>query len=251
MRANTAKQAMHDGGCVYGYAMALGSPVAAELMSVTGIDFLLFDMQHGSFGSESLALSLMATGAGTAIPMARPARNDYTLIAKLLDEGAMGIVVPMVDTPEQARAAADACRFPPTGARSHGWSGAGRLGEDYFDRIDDELFVAVQIESALAVANAEAIMSTPGIDGCWIGPADLALSLGLHPETAWHDPRFQAALTSVVEACHRAGKVPGFAAFTPEHAVRARELGFRFLTSGWDIGFLTGGARAGVAIVRE
>ena len=108
-------------------------------------------------------MAIAAGGAGAAVPMARVARNDYTLIGRLLDEGAMGIVVPMVDTPEEAQAAAEACRFPPSGTRSWGWGRAGRSGDDYADWINEQVFVAVQIESAEAVRNAEAIMATPAL----------------------------------------------------------------------------------------
>lgn len=242
MRENVVRTKLLRGEPVYGFAMSLGSPIAAELLARSGVDFLLFDEQHGTFSTEGMAFSLMAATAGSAIPMARPARNDYTMIAKLLDEGAMGIVVPMVDIPDQAKAAADACRFPPAGARSHGWSGAARLGDDYFAGIGEQLFVAVQIESALAVENAEAIMATPGIDGCWIGPADLSLSLGISPTDAYENDGFLRSLDLVLDACRNTGKVPGLAAFDPAGAVKAREQGFRFLTAGWDIGFMLGGA---------
>jgi 4-hydroxy-2-oxoheptanedioate aldolase len=183
--ANSAKAKMAAGQPAFGYALELGSPIAAELMATTGVDFIMIDTQHGSFGPDSTISALMAiTAGGAATPMARVAFNDYTRIGRLLDEGALGIVVPMVHTAEAARAAADACRFPPLGTRSWGWGRAGRSGDDYGDAVNAQIFVAVQIESAEAAANAEAILATPGVDGCWIGPGDLALSLGLHPRDA-------------------------------------------------------------------
>lgn len=246
MKVNTALQKMRAGQPAYGYSLGLGSPQAAELLSASGIDFIFVDNQHGSWGPESTSLAFMAIHAGGSVPMARVAKNDYTLIGRLLDEGAMGIIVPMVDTPEQAQAVADACRLPPVGKRSWGWGAASRYGSEYSERINDELFVAVQIESALAVENAEAIMATPGIDGCWVGPADLALSLGIHPRDQANDERHIRALERVVEACNNTGKIPGFAAFAPDDAVRRAEQGFRFLTSGSDIGFMMSGALAGL-----
>ena len=150
---------------------------------------------------------------------------------------------------EQAKAAADATHLPPAGTRSWGIGGAGRYGAEYFDRINDELFVAVQLESIQAVDNAEAIMATPGIDGCWIGPADLALSLGVHPRDAAKDDRHARAIERVVEACHNTGKIPGFAAFTPEDALMRMKQGFRFLTAGTDASFMLGGARAGLEML--
>jgi 4-hydroxy-2-oxoheptanedioate aldolase len=245
--ANSAKAKMAAGQPAFGYALELGSPIAAELMATTGVDFIMIDTQHGSFGPDSTISALMAiTAGGAATPMARVAFNDYTRIGRLLDEGALGIVVPMVHTAEAARAAADACRFPPLGTRSWGWGRAGRSGDDYGDAVNAQIFVAVQIESAEAAANAEAILATPGVDGCWIGPGDLALSLGLHPRDAQGDERHEQAIARVLDACRNTGKIPGFAAYTPEEARLRAAQGFLFLTAGSDVEILLTGARAGV-----
>jgi 4-hydroxy-2-oxoheptanedioate aldolase len=245
---NSAKHKMRDGQPAYGYGLGLGSAVAAELLSRSGIDWLLMDMQHGAWGHDAAFAALMGMTGGTATPMARVARNDYTLIGKLLDQGALGIVVPMVDTPELARSAADACRLPPTGTRSWGIGRASIYGSDYFDRINDEVFVAVQIESIQAVERAEAIMATPGIDGCWAGPADLALSMGLDPRKASEDDRHARALETILQACRNTGKAPGLACASPEDARRRADRGWQFLTAGSDAGFMLSGARAGLDI---
>ncbi len=250
MKVNEAKRKMLAGEAAFGYSVGSGSPLVAEALAGCGIDFLLLDTQHGSWGPDATIAALAATTAGGATPMARVARNDYTLIGRLLDEGALGIVVPLVHTPEDARAAAAACRLPPRGARSWGWGRAARYGDDYPDRIDDEVFVAVQIESAQGVENAEAIMATPGIDGCWIGPSDLALSFGVHPRDGGADERVQGAIERVLAACRDTGAIPGFAAFTPEDARRRADQGFRYLTAGSDWGFLLGGARTGLRTLR-
>jgi 4-hydroxy-2-oxoheptanedioate aldolase len=246
VKVNTAKQKMLQGKPAYGYAAGLGAPLAVEALAGCGIDWILIDNQHGSWGPDSTIAALMATAAGTATPIVRVARNDYTMIGRLLDEGALGIVVPMVDTPELAKAAADACRFPPVGTRSMGWGRAGSYGDDYFEWIDDQLFVAVQLESIRAIENAEAIMATPGVDGCWAGPADLALSMGIDPRNAADDERHARALERVVEACRNTGTIPGLACASPEEARRRAEQGFQFLTAGGDGGFMLAGARAGI-----
>jgi 4-hydroxy-2-oxoheptanedioate aldolase len=248
MTVNRALAKMRRGEPAFGYALELGSPVAAEVLAESGVDFLMVDTQHGSYNNpESTAFSFMAISTGPATPMARVATNNYTQIGRLLDEGALGIIVPMVDTPEQARAAADACRYPPAGARSWGWGRAVRHNPDYTTTVNDEMFVAVQIESAQAVENAEAIMATPGVDGCWIGPGDLALSLGIHPSVSYGDERHEAAIARVLEACRNTGKIPGFAAFTPQEAKKRAEQGFLFLTAGTDLLFMQEGVRNGVA----
>lgn len=246
MRANTAKAKMLSGNPAYGYSLGLGSPLAAEILASCGIDFLLIDTQHGSFGPDAVTSSLIATAAGSAIPMARVARNDYTMIGRLLDEGVMGIVVPMVDTREDAERASAACHLPPDGKRSWGWGRATALGENYSDEINDQVFVAVQIESMTAVENAEAILSVPGIDGCWVGPADLALSLGIHPSDRFNDDRHFRATERVLEACRNTGKVPGYAGSSFDEATSLAKRGFRYITCGSDAGFLRSGAMAGI-----
>jgi 4-hydroxy-2-oxoheptanedioate aldolase len=246
MRINTAKQKMLQGQPAFGYSLGLGSPLAAEALAHCGIDFLLLETQHGSWGADSSIAALTAMAAGPAIPMARVARNDYTLIGQLLDQGALGIVVPMVHTVAEAQAAADACRLPPRGSRSWGMGRARTYGDDYLDAVDDQVFVAVQLESVQAVEHAEAIMAVPGVDGCWVGPADLALSMGIHPRQAANDERHAGALERVVRACRATGKIPGLACSGPEEARRRAGQGFQFLTAGSDVAFLLGGARAGL-----
>jgi 4-hydroxy-2-oxoheptanedioate aldolase len=163
MRVNSAKQTMLDGKPAFGYALGLSSPLSAEALSHCGIDFLLLDRQHGSWGDDSTLAALVAMAGGLAVPMARVLHNDYALIGRLLDEGMLGIVVPMVNNTADAAAAARACRFPPRGERSWGWGRARVYGSDYPEWIDQQIFLAVQIETAEAVRNAEAILATPGV----------------------------------------------------------------------------------------
>src|SRR6188768_197250 len=148
---NTAKAKMLAGEPAFGWALGLGSALAAERMAATGIDFVMIDGQHGSWGTDAMIPAFMAIVAGGATPMARVPSNDYTRIGKLLDEGALGIIVPMVHTADDAKRAADACRFPPVGSRSWGWGRVGVYGDDYPFAVNDEIFLAVQIESAEAV----------------------------------------------------------------------------------------------------
>ncbi len=250
MKINTAKQKMLRGEPAFGWSLGSGSPVVAEVLAHSGIDFVMIDNQHGSWGPDSTIAALMAINAGSATPMARVARNDYTMIGRLLDEGMLGIVVPMVHTREDAQAAADAVRFPPHGQRSWGWGRAARYGADYGEAVDEQIFLAVQIESAQAVENAEAILSVPGVDGCWIGPSDLSFSLGLHPRVAQTDEQVLRAVDRVLEACNNTGKIAGFASFSTEDARQRADRGFRFLTAGGDIGFLLSGARSALQILQ-
>ena len=251
MRENTAKTKMKQGQPAYGYAIGMGSPFAAEALSNCGIDWILLDTQHGSWGPDTTNLALMAMRNSSAIPMARVARNDYTLIGRLLDEGAMGIVVPMVENAEDAKRAVEACRLPPVGKRSWGWGGAIQYGGDYPDWIDDQIFVAVQIESITAVENAEAIMAVDGVDGCWAGPADMALSMGIDPRNAPDDEHHAKALEQVVQACKNTGKAAGLACPNPEEARQRADQGFQFLTAGGDMGLMISAAADGLKTLRS
>lgn len=251
MKINLAKQKMLRGEPALGYSAKLGSPVAAEFLSHTGVDFVLVDGQHGSWGADSLIHGLQAVCAGPAMPFARVAYNSFTLIGQALDAGVLGVIIPMVDTVEQAHAVAKACRYPPVAERSFGWGRALGYGDDYADWIDAQLFVAVQIESAVAVESAEAIMAVPGIDGCMIGPQDLALSLGFHPREIPKRDEHARALERVVQACHNTGKIPGIDIGAPDTAVKRVQQGFRFIPMGNDVKFMNNAALAGLNQVKQ
>ena len=249
MYINTAKQKMLEGKPAFGYSLGLGSPVAAEALARTGIDFLLLEMQHGTWGHDSAFAGMMGITGGSAVPMARVAKNDYFLIGKMLDQGCMGIIIPMVDTAADAKMAADSCRLPPRGNRSWGMGRARAFGDDYFNWADDQVFVAVQIESKTAVDNAEAIMGTPGVDGCWIGPNDLGLSMGIHPRDIPTSDEHAKALEAVKKACKNTGKILGLSCSSPEEAARRAADGYQFLTASNDAGLLLSAARAGMKVM--
>ncbi len=250
MRKNTAMAQMIAGEAAFGLAMGLGVAESGAILSNSGADFVMVDRQHGSWDERDVGRAIAEILLGSATPMARVARNDYTLIGQLLDMGMLGIIVPMVDTPEQAQAAVDACLLPPRGKRSWGWNQAARHGDDYAERINEELFLAVQIESATAVGNAEAILALPGISGCWCGPSDLSLSLGFHPAEMHEREEHHAALETVLQACRNTGKIPGIAGGGLEDARQRYDQGFRFITVTSDMGLLVGGAHDTMAALR-
>ncbi len=244
---------MLRGEPTFGYSAKLGSAVAAEFLGHTGVDFVQIDGQHGAWGPDSMLQAITAISATPAMPFARVLSNQFHLIGQLLDAGVLGIVIPMVDTVEQARAVAAACRYPPAGARSFGWGRAFAYGDDYTDWARDQLFVAVQIESAEAVEHANQIMAVPGIDGCMVGPQDLALSMGFHPREIPEHDEHARALERVVQACRNIGKIPGIdtGGAGPESAAQRVAQGFIFIPMGSDVKFMTGGAAAGVKSVKE
>src|SRR6185369_7620421 len=142
----------------------LGSHLGVELLSQAGFDWVLVDGQHGNWDDEPTLLAFRAISAGAAVPMARVRQNNFAAIGRLLDQGALGIVVPLVNTADEARAAAFALRYPPRGGRSMGAFLAGYHGANYEQWADDQVYLAVQIESAKAVPNAEAILGVEGVD---------------------------------------------------------------------------------------
>ena len=236
---NTLKQKLLAGEPAVGVVLGMGSPTVAGILARAGFDFVLVDNQHGDWDDTSTLAAFRSISLGAAVPVARVRQNDFCAIGRLLDRGALGIVVPMVNTPDEARAAAFAMRYPPHGGRSFADSLAVHYGPDYHAWVDREVFLAVQIETAQAAERAEAIMAVEGVDGCWIGPMDLALSLGVAPGTQTH----QDAVLHVLNACHKTGKIPGI--YTPTAATaRLRiEQGFRFVTAADDGGLITGGAQ--------
>jgi 4-hydroxy-2-oxoheptanedioate aldolase len=251
MKVNVAKQKMLQGEPAFGYSAKLGSPVAAEFLGHSGVDLVVLDGQHGSWGQDSLIQGVTAVCATPAMPFARVAYNFFPLVGQLLDAGSLGIVSPLVNTVEDARAFARACRFPPVGERSWGAGRALVYGEDYTDWINEQLFVAVQIETVQAVENAEAIMAVPGVDGCMVGPADLACSMGFHPREAARREEHVRALERIVQACCNTGKIPGIDTGASESVVKRIEQGFLFIPMGSDVKFLNAGAMAGVRLAKE
>ena len=163
MRTNTVKQ-----------KLLRGEPsIGAEAMSRVGFDYVVVAMQHGAWTEESVMNAFRAIALGPALPMARVRSNDFGLIGRLLDIGALGVIIPLVNSVEDAEKAVLAARYPPLGGRSGGNFGTGFLSDDpddYQKVANEEIFLAVQIESAPAVESAEAILAVEGIDGCWIGP---------------------------------------------------------------------------------
>lgn len=242
MRVNTAKRQMLEGKPAIGVRVGLGSPLIAEIFSSLGFDFVQVDNQHGAWDQNSTMSAFRSICLGSAVPMARVQQNDFYAIGSLLDRGALGIVVPMVETVEQARAAAFAVRYPPLGGRSYGPFGASFCGSDYESCIDEEVFLAVQIESKMAVDHVEKIMAVEGIDGCWIGPVDLAKSMGVDLNTRKEKEAHESAILKVLAACRKTNKIPGIKADRETAQLRI-EQGFLFVVVGDDQEFVINGAR--------
>jgi 4-hydroxy-2-oxoheptanedioate aldolase len=239
MIVNTVKQRMLEGHPEIGAGVGLGAPTSAALLAQAGFDFVLVDYQHGEWDDAAALAAFRCISLQGAIPMARVRQNDFYTIGRVLDRGALGIVVPMVNSVSDAQAAARAVRYPPQGGRSFGGSLAIHYGADFDTWINREIFLAVQIESAQAVAHADQILAVEGVDGCWIGPNDLARSLGVAQNTPAHID----AILSVIEACRRTNKIPGISAADAADAQRWIAHGCLFVTAGGDASMVASGGR--------
>ncbi len=239
MQRNLAKQKLLAGKPAIGVFAAVRSALAAGMLARSGLDYVLIDNQHGEWDDVSRIDAMRAIYLQNVTPMTRVRINDYSAIGRALDSGALGVIVPMVSTVAEASAAAFAMRYPPHGGRSAADNLAVNLGKDYGAWANEEVFLAVQIETAEGLANADAIMAVAGVDGCLLGPADLALSLGV----AQGSPEHTEAVLRILQACQRAGKIPGIFAGTPALARRWIEHGYQFVTVGADTRLLESAAQ--------
>lgn len=220
-----------------------GSVVAAEIAALAGFDWLLIDREHGSGTEGDALLQCLAATAGGSSAVIRASGLNPGEIKRLLDHGPAGIMIPSVDTVEQAREAVRIVRLPPLGERQTATSTRavdyGRSAADYQANANSDLTLLVQIESAEAVAVADAIAAMEGIDVLFVGPNDLGHSMGIDPNSG--DPQFDAAVRSVAEAAGRHGKDAGILARSDEQAAHYAAQGFRWIAMGSDRGILHAG----------
>jgi 4-hydroxy-2-oxoheptanedioate aldolase len=256
MRENPVKKRLRDGETLLGTWLSIGDGLAAELMACVGWDWLLLDMEHGPIPLSTAAPMAIAVRAGGVTPFVRPAWNDGSQIQRVLDLGAYGIVVPMVNTAADARAVVRSARFPPLGERSRGGVRAnlafGTDSNTYLNRANDEVLVFPQIETDQAVDNAEAIVALEGIDGLFVGPNDLAISRGKRWPDVWGtNPAYMESIASIPRITAAAGKTAGILARDPEMASEMIAMGYRFVGIASDVVFLISAATAALAHARN
>jgi len=231
---------------------AIGSPFSAELLGRAGFDWLCVDLQHGLIGYEQMVPMLQAIAATGTPAFVRVPDGDAGTIMKVLDAGAVGVIVPLVESAKQAAAIVQACRYPPLGNRSWGPIRAS-LGVRGFSpqSANRDVICVVMIETPTGKANLDEILEVPGIDAAFIGTNDLALSSGLQPLGVGDSTALVELLESVRSACRKHGTVCGIAANDAQTALRWVEAGFDMLALPSDIALLTQGARASLQAVRE
>jgi 2-dehydro-3-deoxyglucarate aldolase/4-hydroxy-2-oxoheptanedioate aldolase len=209
----------------------------AKLTEAAGVDFVLIDMEHSGFDFGQVSDLLTLYKATPVAPLVRVPAGEYHFIARVMDAGALGVMIPNVKTPEQARAVAAAMRYAPEGDRGLGLGGS--LNDfippdpvDYMREANKNNVLICQIESTTALENLEAIAATPGVDVLWVGHFDLTQSMGIVGQ--FQHERFLAALRSVVAAARKHGKAAGIQPATLEQARQWREIGFNVISLGTD-----------------
>lgn len=222
-----------------GLFQIIPSPVVTEALSLSGADFVLVDGEHGAFGIERLE-EMVRAGEARGLTILYRAASSADDLAKALDSGVAGIVVPRVESVEEALAAIRATRFPPLGARGVGPGRAGFFGLDMGALRDEAALVVLMIETRAGLEALEEIVALEGVDVIMVGPYDLAASLGL----GFGSPEHERAIARIREAATAAGRICGVHCPDPETAARRQAEGFRFLTVGFDTACLVEGARA-------
>jgi 4-hydroxy-2-oxoheptanedioate aldolase len=235
---NLMKEKMAAGKVVVGAQLRFGSTAIAELFGHAGFDYVVFDSEHGPQTPVGIQQQMQALAATSATPIVRILKNDPDLMRPYLDMGVGGVLVPFVNTAEEARLGARALRYPPTGTRGYGPSRAAQYGFDanYYTHADENMIYLPIIEDVEAVRNIEAILAVEGVDSFILGPVDLSFSLGVPMQ--FEHPRFLDAVQKVIQAGQASGKPLGTAIYGGD--MFSPETYEHFLNQGFTL-FLVGG----------
>ncbi|MGN6361166.1 MAG: HpcH/HpaI aldolase family protein [Thermomicrobiales bacterium] len=256
MRTNTVKAALRAGGTALGtMVFEFNTAGIGRIAAAAGAEFILYDMEHTGWSIETIRTLMATTRAADIVPMVRVPATQYHLLSRPLDVGAMGLMVPMVESEEQARLIVNSAKYPPTGRRGAAF---GVMHDDYglepgtavekMARANEEVLLIAQIETAAGVENVERIAAVEGIDVLWIGHNDLTNSLGI-PGQFGH-PRYQDAIARVLAACRRYDKAAGLMPGTPEWAGDLLNQGFRILAYSGDLWLYGQALRDGLTAIR-
>lgn len=229
---------------------SLPSPLSAEALGRAGFDWVCIDMQHGQADYAAACDMIRAVDVGGAAPIVRVPWNEPGIIGRALDAGALGIIVPMIETVDDARRAVEACLYPPLGRRSFGpLRAALRDGAGYFLQANARIAVLPMIETRRALGQVAEILAVPGVTGVFIGPMDLSVALGLAPADNDGAAAFDEALARVVATARAAGKVAAIYSNARVAPLRIRQ-GFTMIAVASDFGALASGVRADLAAVK-
>ncbi|HEX4499940.1 MAG TPA: aldolase/citrate lyase family protein [Scandinavium sp.] len=251
MRNNALKAAFRQQTPIVNGWLAIPSSYSAEITGHQGYDCVTVDMQHGMIDFASAVTMLQALSATPATPLARVGGNDPTQIMRLLDAGAWGIICPMISTAQEAQQFVSACRYPPQGNRSYGPARALLYGgKDYPSYANDEILTLAMIETREGLKNLNAILATDGLDGVFIGPNDLSLTLTGSASAESQHPEMLAAVEQVLAACREHHKIAGIFCTSGQAAAARLTQGFHFVTPANDVMQLGRAGREAVALSR-
>lgn len=251
MRASNVRTVVANGGVVINGWLGIPSSFSAEVMAHTGFDSLTIDMQHGAMHYDAALPMLQAISTTDVTPLTRVPWNEPGIIGKVLDAGSYGIICPMVNNREEAERLVRSCKYPPIGSRSNGPTRARYYGGgDYATEANDTIVAMAMVETAEAMSNLDEILSTPGLDGVYVGPADLSISLkNSMPPDVFGDEAV-AAITKIAQGCQKHGVIAGIHCMSVQHTLDMIGLGYQFVTIQSDTAFLAGQASAAVSEVR-
>jgi 4-hydroxy-2-oxoheptanedioate aldolase len=248
MRPNTLKLRLADRLPCRGLWLSLPSAASARLLARMPVDWLAVDAEHGPMGAETMTQMVAAIADAGRAPLVRVAHGSVENVKRALDAGALGIIAPMINSVAEAEAVVAAAKFPPLGQRSFGSAWAGLTLElsmvDYVREADSQTLVFPQIESTQALENLDAIVRVPGIDGVFVGPVDLSISLGVDPDPDDPHPRVLEALDEVLRATGAQGLPAGIYCSTAAGATERIRQGFLLVNVVSDVGALLQGVRA-------
>ena len=253
MRKNKIKEMMKAGKPVINGWLQIPSTVSAEVMAHQGWDSLTIDMQHGLVDYTNALPMLQTISTTDVTPLARVNWNEPGQIMKILDAGAYGIICPMVSNRKEAVNFVQACMYPPKGYRSYGpIRGLVYGGADYAEKSNDEILKFAMIETKESLDNLDEIMQTPGLDGIYIGPADLSLAIGEKPsfDKPEGDPVYEVIM-KILEHAKKNKIFAGIQNAQPEYADKMIKKGFQLVTIGTDQRFMTAAAKAALSIIRK
>ena len=251
MRANAAKVRLAGGGQILNAWCSIASPHIAEAMGHQGFDTVTIDLQHGAIDYMAAFHMLQAISATPATPFVRVPWNEPALLMKLLDAGAYGVICPMINSKRDCEAFAGACRYPPLGWRSFGPNRAVQYGgQDYWQHANREVMLLAQVETAEAVANIDEILAVPGLDGIYVGPGDLSLSMGEAPSMAPSAPHVLDAMQLVCGRTRSRGLIAAVHTDGPATVLQRYKDGFQFCSVQTDMRLLVNAAKATVLAVK-
>ena len=253
MRKNKLKEIFNKGGSAVNGWLQIPNSFTAELMANQSWDSLTLDMQHGIIDYSSAVSMLQAISTTNVVPLARVNWNEPGQIMKILDAGAYGVICPMVSNKKEADNFVQACMYPPKGYRSYGpIRGLVYGGADYAEKANEEILKFAMIETKESLNNLDEIMKTPGLDGIYIGPADLSLAIGEKPsfDKSEGDPVYDVIM-KILEHAKKNKIIAGIQNGQPEYAEKMIKKGFQFVTIGSDQRYMTGAAKNALSKIKK